>query len=88
MTRAMTEGLEGLVLKDVKVMSIMPQTYHSCYAYILFCMINMKLYVFYKIKLLNDVPLFFSSDNISVAIGNDEECNGHRQDNSMILIKK
>jgi len=42
MTRAMTEGLEGLVLKDVNVMStkvpFMPLT---C----IFCVIYMKLYV-------------------------------------------
>ena len=85
MTRAMTEGLEGLVLKDVNVMSTkVPFMLLTC----IFCMIYMKLYMFYEIKLLSYIPLFFFSDDISVAIGNDEECNGRRQDNSMILIKK
>lgn len=81
MTRAMTEGLEGLVLKDVNVMSTkVPFMLLTC----LFCVIYMKLYMFYEIKLLSYIPLIY----ISFAIDNDEECNGRRQDNSMILIKK
>ena len=86
MTRAMTEGLEGLVLKDVNVMSTkVPFMLVTC----IFCVIYMELYMFYEIKLLNSIPLFFFlSGDISVAIGNDEECNGYRQDNSMILMKK
>ena len=56
MTRAMTEGLEGLVLKDVNVMSTkVPFMLLTC----IFCVMYMKLYMFYEIKLLNSIPLFF-----------------------------